>query len=484
MAAFTSRRVSNESTCLRALQKRGVIVFYFTLILASAASFIYGIVEAFRSHSDREVEILLSRTRIANLNGPPLEPISAVVQVETLTNNSSSLSSSLSSSSLASIRKETYMEKFLRLTEADPSKPTLAYAPGHFFSGLCNEVITFTAFLMYAYDNNFTQVFLPSLKWKDVFGTRRSIPHEILFDVVYWNELVASLSAAQQNNESYKAPLPRLVRYHPSMIHVAESGVWLVNHRNATLPYAAGRQPQLFPEYKKYTGMVGTKRRARHPSDLAILKRALRPHPDFQSIIVDYKTSLLSKSLSSTSLSPPATTTTYQKGYICLHARVEPDMQKHRPCKQHKETSLEKIINDIYERFPVPPYNQVLIILNRELLEKEDLKENELAAQNLALLNQIRRDGMWNGTVPVYEAGTGTLPRESFYAQSAPSISGAILNYELALDSDLFIGTWISSYAMQIMATRYHRNQKENYLYGKRGVKKVDPANEPPPFSC
>ncbi|KAL7555741.1 hypothetical protein ACA910_002246 [Epithemia clementina (nom. ined.)] len=161
-------------------------------------------------------------------------------------------------------------------------------------------------------------------------------------------------------------------------------------------------------------------------------------------------------------------------GYLCLHARIEPDMQNHPMCRDVKVTSLQDILDSIYETYPQAPppkVNCVLIVLNRKLLEDEHKKRkhNVLAGQNLALLNQLQREGMWNGTVPVYEAGSYFLPSNSTYAIHAPSIAGALLDYQLAVESEIYIGSPVSSFAMQVMATRYSRGRNRNTTSGGSG---------------
>ena len=364
---------------------------------------------------------------------------------------------------------ESYEEEFARLTVADPTQRTVAYTPLSFYSGYVNELMVFSSFVVQAYDRNFTQILLRGFRWKDVFATNKKIFHEKLFDVVHWNKNYAV--PTPENN--FRAALPRLVVHHPSMTdYDPQKDYWAGDYRNATRPYGfGGRQNMLFSWYKNYRKKNPN---SRHPSDLAILKGALRPHPDLQSLINRAKESLL----------PSSGKTSSSSGYMCLHPRVEPDMQKHGVCRDKKVVSLEKIIDDLYVLFPSPPVDRVLIVLFRKLLEDEDASQNELAGRNLALLNRLRKEGMWNGTVPVYEAGTGFLPRDSYYGTKASSIAGSILNYNLALDADIFVGSPVSSYAMQVMATRYNRNNTRNFLYLPDGIKQLPQDEEPPRFVC
>ena len=389
--------------------------------------------------------------------------------------------------SVLAIAESEYEVELARLTAADPNQKTLAFAPLHFYSGFVNEVMAFAAFIMKAHDDNYTQILLPSFRWKDIFATNNRIPHEKLFDAVHWNKNYATPKS--KNDE--RPPLPRFVVHHPSMTNYdprnnkwmsnydPRENKWIGDSRNTTLLGAFGKQANLFGRYRGYR----KRSKERHRSDLAILRGAFRPHPDLQKLIEEAKGSM-APSQKQSSISSMSSSSSPPPGYMCLHPRVEPDMQKHPVCRDLKVVSLEKIINDLYKEFPTPPVSRVLIVLYRKLLEVEDPQKNELAGQNLALLNKLRNEGMWNGTVPVYEAGSHFLPKDSFFGQKASSIAGSILNYNLALDADIFVGTVVSSFAMQVMATRYNRNNTCNYIYLPHGIKKLPPNEEPPYFKC
>jgi hypothetical protein len=127
------------------------------------------------------------------------------------------------------------------ITTPDPDLPTLAYFQKAFYSGFRNEGMVFTAFVMYAVDNNFAQILLPTIRWKDSFGTDRAIPHEKLFDVIHWNSLYPAL--------------PRFVSY-PPVAHREfniSTKEWAISdpEQNATHPFVHGRYPRLMNKYKQ-----------------------------------------------------------------------------------------------------------------------------------------------------------------------------------------------------------------------------------------
>jgi hypothetical protein len=72
--------------------------------------------------------------------------------------------------------------------------------------GLRNQHMRFVAFINKAVQHNISQILLPSLRWGDALHIGKSASHEMLFDVVYWN------------NRADEFGLPRLVRYDASIL--------------------------------------------------------------------------------------------------------------------------------------------------------------------------------------------------------------------------------------------------------------------------
>lgn len=61
-------------------------------------------------------------------------------------------------------------------------------------------------------------------------------------------------------------------------------------------------------------------------------------------------------------------------------------------CVDKKVTNLTHIIQALEEKFPEPPVSTVLLILNREILEKEvesNKAANPLAVYNLKIVNDV-----------------------------------------------------------------------------------------------
>ena len=151
-------------------------------------------------------------------------------------------------------------------------------------------------------------------------------------------------------------------------------------------------------------------------------------------------------------------------------------------CRDIKVLALQDIVDMIESKWPEPPVDAVFLPINRQYLEEEgtlpsdyhknDTKHNAktinwVAVRNLELLNRLtnhngdnNRDGnytggLWNGNVPVVEFGSEAL-RGTVY-EHRPSLSGSILNYFLALDADIFVGTEVSSFSHDVLGARFYR---------------------------
>jgi hypothetical protein len=100
--------------------------------------------------------------------------------------------------------------------------------------------------------------------------------------------------------------------------------------------------------------------------------------------------------------------------------------------------------------------------------DRDWINMSEINGPNLLVLNQMRADGMWNGTVPVVEYGGGALNGTRF--MDYPHISGAILDYFIAVDADMFVGSPLSSWSFDVIEARVYAGKLENYMYFPNGV--------------
>ena len=245
-----------------------------------------------------------------------------------------------------------------------------------------------------AHENEYSQLLVESIRWKDTHGTNKQIRHDLLFDAVHWN--------------THYPSLPRIISHDPSMLpHISIGGTtisprieWQIDALNTTKPYYIGEtQTSAVHAYLDYSNKVFKKRKERFPFVVELLKGAFRPHPEIQSLINKF---LLSIDTSS---------------YMVLHARIEADMQKHSRCLELKVTALKDIIRMLEIQFAEPPVSTLIVILDRESLEKEVANpenENMLAVENLKVLNDFVQNGAWRGKVkPVFPF---LFPRSTIYS--------------------------------------------------------------------
>ena len=408
-----------------------------------------------------------------------------------------------------------------------------------FISGFRNQMMALTMLAIRANHGEHKQLILDHLTFKDTYGTEKYEPFEFFFDVEHWNKYSYSEERLQDNGlpvadilepERYPNWLPRLVFYDPSIHDELNPSNKLFSSKeiaaNPTRPYAFQEAPTTlsgnYIRYRKGRGPFAPKAVAesqetgpiRNPAEILLLKGALQPHPALQAV-VDRSKEYLRKKGQRQGMSGSSTFR-----YMTLHARVEPDMQKHPVCRDKKVLKLQEIVDMIESKWPEPPVRAVFLPINRQYLEKEgtlppnfknDTESNEeinwIAVENLQVLNRLTNHngdedgksvgGLWNGRVPVVEFGSEAL-RGTVY-EHRPSLSGAILNYFLALDADIFIGTEVSSYSSDILGSRFYResnaeamdaqtknSRKNNYKYLPGGLEEwlSDDMIVPPNFLC
>lgn len=261
----------------------------------------------------------------------------------------------------------------------------------------------------------------------------------------------------------------------------------------ATRPYPIGKkQTEAVHKYLNHNNRVYRMGIERRSIEMEVMNGALRPHPAIEDIIQEFIFDLqglheTQNVVKKRSMHAP---------YMVLHARIEPDMQKHGACSDKKVYNLTDIVSQIEAKFVEPPtgIQIMVIILHRELLEKEVTDasiENEMADYNLKALNELLEKGLWDGRVTVVEAGSKLAQQQTkypFYAKYS-AIVGAIINYFLSIDANLFFGTYVSSYSSAVISTRFFReniNSTHNYFYSNDGLIHVTPpgAAQPPKFQC
>jgi hypothetical protein len=353
-------------------------------------------------------------------------------------------------------------------SDASPGLPdplaerALAFKQKRFASGFRNAGMSFTWFVMYASENNYTSILLNNLNWKDLYGLRKPwgfAPHNLLFDVEHWN--------------THYPTLPRIVPYDPKahdQYDPATLGcVSGVSEDDATRPSFAGTYMQGFNQYRMYTKRVlnNPAKNPRSPAETAMMKGAFRPSPAMQAHMDRL---------------------TGGDSYMALHARIEPDMQNHPVCRDKKVLLLSDIVTHLEATFPNPDVGRVFVATNRPMLEHdaESNPDNTVAAANLKELNRIRDNGMWNGTVKVFEAGSNLMRQTNDDFQTYSGISGAVIDYFLALQASVFVGTEVSTFSADLIQSRFFRDNRRNYHYRPEGIALAtrETDRQPPRFAC
>ena len=347
------------------------------------------------------------------------------------------------------------------------------YANG-FGGGFRNQIMSLVALVMLANHGGHEQLLYESVRHKDLFASNKFNSFAFYFDVEHWNRYSYNEEKQHEKGTSrHPNWLPRLVFNDPD-IHDEWDQSRLAYKANATKTRPYGytfKWTTLMGRYMSYVQGKGKlhKDHRRNPAEILMLQGALRPHPALQAVVDRSKKYLLGQT--------PTTKSSFR--YMTLHARVEPDMQRHPVCKEKKVLKLQDIVDMIESKWKVPPVDAVFMPINRKLLEKEgtlpknfknDTKKgdkiNWIAVENLQLLNRLTSHGqsgddsksvggLWNGKVPVIEFGSEALSGTVY--EHRPSISGAILDYYLGSDGHIFIGTEVSSFSHDLLAARFFR---------------------------
>ena len=154
---------------------------------------------------------------------------------------------------------------------------------------------------------------------------------------------------------------------------------------------------------------------------------------------------------------------------------------------------MTSILTSLYTFFPhsddegnTPPFSRVHVPINRRMMEdahnggwtkwKQDgIDTRTINDGNLAILNQIRDKGLWNERVPVYEYGIGALNGTRF--MQYPDISGAMVDFFIAVDAGVFVGSPVSTWSFDVVQARVYAGNYENYMYFPDGIRRVTEVN-------
>lgn len=362
-------------------------------------------------------------------------------------------------------------------------------------AGFCNQLWRFTGFIFLAAENNCSYVLIENLFWKDTHGTNQFVPHDFFFHVDRWNIFQdlpsfvsfdpevdvdisplpsTNITIISDKNESY------IYNYRPSVKY--KKDYW----KNATnpTPIAHVNPNQSVNRFKQTMKAISN---GQHPLPneniyKSILSGALEPHPYIMEIIRD-ALKILRKG----------------EGFMTIHMRVEPDMlRQQRICIEKRVTSIRNITKLIYNKYPEPPVDYILLPVAFDIMERmernimnkpnESLSEMELLnRQNIADLNKLLADGMYHGKVKVLLAGSKLIEdMANPYYSKYKVFTGSVLNYFISIESKIFVGTETSSWSSSISNARLFRGHLENYFFNPNGLYHVTPFKDTNPhrFVC
>jgi hypothetical protein len=358
-------------------------------------------------------------------------------------------------------------DRLWELTRPFANVTTYGFKQQGFPSGYRNQMQSFMAFVVIGGLSNHSQILMPTLSYKDTYGSNKYMPFEFLFDVEHWN--------------SFYPALPRLVHCDQELFpnYNCEKRKWQHTDKPTLLHVESRRNHVLFGMFIRYSVKQRGPMMAggfRNPMELLMIKGALRPHPDLL-VIVDR----LLGDLGSNGTLP----------YMTLHARVEPDMMKHRICVGSKVTNLTDIFRFLEETFPDPPATRIFMPINRKYMEsggeintKNPNATNWMAVHNLKELNRAVEEGLWGGRAKIFEFGSNALKGTKY--ESRPATTGAVLNFFMAQNAIVFVGTRVSTYSMDLLHARFYSAKIENYEYLPSGLERWTnkTTKHPPGFDC
>ncbi len=346
----------------------------------------------------------------------------------------------------------------------------------------------FVAFTAYAATNGFDQMLLPSIRWNSDHRKLGStaVPFEVLFDVEHWNRDpdLPSMVLFDESQHPDWDPFTGLFRgacevlsvyltRNPSVKYILLDRAEKYHHQ---VPYGGGNSlGTLFHEYLNYDASrpmlrIGRQNRSTKFVDFeAKITRAMKP-----SAMVER---LLKETLGGT-LEPPG---------IALHARFEPDMLVHLPCKRFKVYNITDVF-DMMRRMDHSNISNPSLYIAINMAEmnagnKYKWFRNEHRL-NMAALHRATTRGLdlpsgKNLTVTV---GGHTAFRSDDIDSCAHEIVSSVISFEIALRAKIFIGTYISSWSPTVWKARHYLGRGENYVYTPNGLQQIEGL--PKPFLC
>lgn len=181
--------------------------------------------------------------------------------------------------------------------------------------------------------------------------------------------------------------------------------------------------------------------------------------------------------------------------YAALHARIELEMLVH-PCGRTAAQNLTSILQQVKGLLAEETQQStkgLFIAVSRSGVSAQDGEQRERyrllkdhADDNVRTLNNVVRGFRPKGLPPVFECGE-KLVQDYYQTHPNSIIFGSILesmiNFYIAVESEIFVGFRHSSFSKSVWATRYHQGKgSSNYEYTRdEGIKPIENGGLPKP---
>ena len=412
--------------------------------------------------------------------------------------------------------------------------PTLTLLDPYFLGGFRNQHMRFVAFINYAVELNISQVLLPSIRWGDSLNRGKSLQHEYLFDVKYWNERAS------------EKELPTLVTYDANILEPAgncfntTSGLWngldeeylrhnetllrqfdaneaikqsklihcrgeFVNSNNATthlVPIGGGRGSGKF-----WNGYYKLQKDESVTGDRPMIEQSI-----FQLLRPSFPLRVAMERANQLVTANRTTKEDHHKHRLmALHPRVEHDMLTHR-CHVYHEQNLTTVFERV-RTFPAfsttnnatsanqQHFNYDLIFVAVSALQVEKPPRTDPKAIHLTdimignknTLIHARMHGVFGG-IPIFESGASTAKQVQFTevnrrnnevttfsaeSQGVVELVAQVINFFTSVIADVFIGVRGSSFSTDVFAVRYYLSKDAtpffsgNYIMSPDGIEEL-----------
>lgn len=412
-------------------------------------------------------------------------------------------------------------------------EPTLALAEPVLKGGYRNQYMRFVGLVIEALSNG-QSILLESIKWHEK-ASRYGIPFELLFDVDIWNanpNLPKFVRYSERRHPQWNRNTT-LFRGTCSLVldwleHNPHGTFFFTRQREKqkrimNAPYAAGGVREGVPG-----NLWDTYQFHNHISSLSTAATAIadtintnhtnitsgrriqvrtRPHhnPDpaspgdesgttFAISLSELEEWILTSMRPSRAVQELVNSLMPSTPFITLHPRVEPDMLRHPHCQAHKMRSLKVVLDQVIEYPEFKRFQQLFLPVAMPQMTLVDAHDTSTSSNATLWYNNIHEENIeilhtlfTNGTrrsdgshVHVWNAGESSL-QDRKINPCMITLLASIVNMELAAQSEIFVGTRVSTWSHSVWKVRYYRGLP-NYEFLPTGIHRVDGL--PPPFDC